>query len=128
MAIEAIRIGAEGDKVIIAIKGRPALEIPWQHADQLWRAIRQKTIHAREHAQAAIIVADQATLLAAGVPVGLTGNPVLQREARKEAAHLLRPGFLNTKRTVEGIPSAAVVAQPTITVRPPRQGGSDAPG
>jgi len=128
MSDVSVRIRAEKDKVLLCVKGRPALEIPWEAADRLWRAIRQKTVEAREYARANVIVADQATLLAAGVPVGLTVNPILQHEARKEAAHLLRPGYLNTKRTVAGIPSAEHVGSPRIIAHPPRQGGPDAPG
>lgn len=84
------------------------LPLPW--------ALLEKASMAEEHARANEIILDSAILLRAGVPIGLSSNPKIQAEARKEAVwnrdlrRYMRGG---------GIASGEQFGAPTITQHPP---------
>ncbi len=126
MALESVRIGCDGDKVIIDIKGRPALRIPWQHAEQVGYAISMKAQQAKEHANAELLIADQAVLLGHGIPLALANDPKILQEAHKKAVDLMRPGHLNHGPPAMGIPSPEHVGSPKIVLHPPRKEESNA--
>jgi len=107
----------EGDRVLVFKNGVLIADMPWQAADQLWKAIRAKTKAAEEHASAEQIIADQSLLIRAGAPFGLTNHPLILSEATKEAAwnrdlrrHL--PG---------GIKSTEILGLPRIIQHKPRK-------
>ena len=77
---------------------------------ELAEALRTQAKRAEEWEKASQIAADQAVLLRAGIPIGLTSHPVIQAEAAKIAAwdrDLRRylPG---------GVRSQSVVGAPSI--------------
>ena len=115
---KAIRVRADKGYVYLLVQGRPALELPWEAAVQLAKAIRTKAMEARENVQHDIVIADQAMLMGLGSPLGLSRNPKLLREARKDAEHLLRPGHLRRKKPAGGITSPEAVGMPAIAVHP----------
>jgi hypothetical protein len=121
-----IRVRAEKGFVYLVVQGRPALEMPWQAAVQLAKALRTKAMEAREEVQHDIVIADQAMLMGMGAPLGLTKNPKLIVEARKKAEHLLRPGYLKRRKPAGGITSPEAVGLPAITTHPPRKEPGDA--
>jgi hypothetical protein len=109
-----IRVRADKGRVYLLVQGRPALEMPWEAAAQLAKALRTKAMEARENVQHDIVIADQAMLMGLGSPLALSGNRKLLHEARKSAEDLLRPGFLRRNKPAGGITSPAAVGTPAI--------------
>jgi hypothetical protein len=112
----AVTIRQEGGQVLLIVAGRAVLEIPWRKADAVARAIVAKARAAEEHEKAMGIARDQAILLRAGVPLGLTSNPKIQDEAAKIAAwdrdlRRYMPG---------GVKSEEQLGTPAIRVHPRR--------
>ncbi len=108
MSIASVTIRQEADKVLLVINGR-ALTIPYEQAEIIGRALRQKAKAAEEYAKANKIIADHALLTRVGAPIGLSNNPRIQDAVRVEAAHnreLRRalPGGVKST-TVLGVPS-----------------------
>jgi hypothetical protein len=84
--ITSVDIQAEGDRVIVLHNGRLLWDMDWQAAAIFARALAIKSKEAEEIAKAQQIIYDSAILLRAGVPLGLSNNRSIQREAAKEAA------------------------------------------
>lgn len=116
MSLQVLKIRQEGKRVAVVANGRLALDLPWEQALELARALKVKALAAQQWAQAEQLVADQALLLRAGAPVGLTDNPLIQREAWKAAEDLKLPG---------GITPRTIVGTPAIHHVPPTQETSD---
>lgn len=108
----------EGDRVVILHGGRAVLDLPWDGALELARAIHNQAKRAEELANADAIATDQAILLRLGVPIGLSDRKDIQQEAQNRAAWdsgLRR--YIRGKRArgVNGVRSAGVVGTPTIS-------------
>lgn len=84
--LRSIDIRCDGNNVQILERGRLLIELPWKAADALAQAISAKARQAEELDKAQSIALDQALLLRAGVPIGLTNHPRIKAEAAKEAA------------------------------------------
>ncbi len=84
--MKRIRIGQDGPNVIITIDGR-AIEMPWNAALDVGRALIKKARAAEEIAKAEGIIFDQALLIRTGAPLGFSSHPGIQAEAAKEAAY-----------------------------------------
>ena len=84
--MKRIRIGQDGPNVLITIDGR-ALEMPWNAALDVGKALVKKARAAEEIAKAEGIIFDQALLIRTGAPLGFSSHPDIQAEAAKEAAH-----------------------------------------
>lgn len=85
--VRALDVRLDGSDVVVLSEGRLALRVPaGEVADALARAIVIQSRKGEEIAKAESIAFDQAILLRAGVPVGLTSHPKVQEEAAKEAA------------------------------------------
>ena len=111
---KTVRIRTDKGCVYLLVQGRPALELPWEAALQLSKAIRAKAMEARENVEHSVVIADQAVLMGLGARLGLSGNPKLLIEARKAAEHLLHPGYLKRARPAGGITSPEAVGLPQI--------------
>lgn len=103
-------ISQDGTRVAIMVDGSYLGALPWQAALELARAIITQAKRAEEWDKALSIAQDQALLLRAGVPIGLTDHPAIQAEAEKLAAwdrDLRRylPG---------GVRSAEVIGTPSV--------------
>ena len=109
-----VNVSQEATNVVVVKDGRVVFDMPWDAALALAQAIRIKALTAEEHAKAEAIIADQAILTRVGVPMGLTRNPTMLREAAKEAAwnSSLRR-YIPLKRA-GGIRSQAVFGTPTV--------------
>ena len=75
----------EGTHVLVIQNGRAVLDLPWEAAVALSRALRVKAKDAEELAKADIVARDAALLLRAGVPIGLTSHGKIRDEAVKLA-------------------------------------------
>lgn len=106
----------EGTRVLVMVDGRVVLDLPWQAADQLAKAVRAKARQAEELAKAEDIVMDAAVLLRSGAPFGISSHPKILDEAKKEAAFntTLRramPGGIRST-TQYGLPAVEVKKAP----------------
>lgn len=114
--ISEIVIRQEGERVVVIRNGKALLDLPWDAAQALANALRVKALSAEEEAKALAIAFDQAILMRAGVPFGLSSRSDIVNEARKEAAwnsdlRRYMPG---------GIKAKAIFGQPSvIRLQPP---------
>ena len=84
--MKAFTIRQEGTHVLLIVDGRCVLDVPWEAAEEVAKALTAKARAAEEIARHELVIRDQAILLRLGVPLGLTNHPILQREAGKLAA------------------------------------------
>ena len=115
--IKDCRIRLNGIKVILITEGKEYLELPWEAALKIGRAMIAQARRAEEAAKALNIVEDQAIIIRSGFPVGLTNRKDIQTEALKEAKwnRELR------KKMPGGIQSQSIVGTPTLIKKPPRR-------
>lgn len=115
-----VAIRNEGNRVLVIQNGKALLDLPWDAALALAKAIRIKALIAEEEDKAESIIFDQAILTRMGIPLGLTSNPAMLHEAGKEAAwnsDLRR--YIRGKRA-GGIASQSVVGTPAIIQMNPK--------
>ena len=115
-----VAVRDEGNRVLVIQNGKAILDLPWDAALALAKALRIKALQAEETDKAESIVFDQAILTRLGVPFGLTNNATILKEATKEAAwnsDLRR--YIRGKRA-GGLESQAVVGTPNIIRMSPK--------
>lgn len=115
----SVNVRQEGDRVLVIENGRTILDLPYQGAKALARALLSQAARAEEHAQAESIIADQAILTRAGAPFGLTSNPALLKAATVEAAWNTKLRRYIPPSRAGGIASQSVVGTPAIIQHPP---------
>lgn len=109
-----LSIRQEGTRVIVLHNGKALMDLTWDAAKQLSRAILIKALLAEEEAKAWDIIADQAILTRTGAPFGLTSNPAMLHEAGKEAAWNRDLRRYIRGKHAGGIESQATVGTPAI--------------
>lgn len=114
MAIKRTKVALDELSVVIQC-GDQTLRFPPDVAIEVARAMLAQARQAEEFMRANDLILDNAVLLRAGVPIGLSDNPDIVRETIKEAQHnselrRFMPG---------GIKSTAVVGTPTVINRGP---------
>lgn len=109
------------DRVQILIDGRLAADMPWQQALELSRAIHGQAKQAEAWAKASAIAKDQAILTRLGVPIGLSSDPRVIAEARKQAAWDRDLRRYIPQARAKGVGSAEIFGTPTITQGPPKE-------
>ena len=72
---------------ILMIGADPAMDMPWQKADDLARALTIMARRAEEYEKRAIITMDNALLQRSGANFGLSDRPDINGETVKEALH-----------------------------------------
>jgi hypothetical protein len=83
----SVTVRQEGTSVLIFVDGQLVLDIPWDGALELSKALHIQAKRAEELAKAPQIVADQAILMRAGWPfAALSARRDIIEEAGKEAA------------------------------------------
>ena len=115
-AIKTATVRRDGDRVLVIQNGVTLLDLPWDAAQELARAMRLQAARAEQTAKVAQVIADQALLIRKGFPISLTPNPEVFKEAGNEAAHdrdLRRycPG---------GIPSGTRFGMAQVRGKPPK--------
>lgn len=106
----------EGTHVILLLDGRKVCDdIPWESALQMAKAIYVQAKKAEELAKVDRIIDNQAILLRAGAPFGLSNNKDIQKEAVKESLfnRLLRR-YIPFHKGLKGIESRGIVGTPTF--------------
>lgn len=109
-----VAIRAESNRVLVIRNGQTVLDMPWDAALTISKALRIKALEAEEIDKVESLVFDQAILTRMGAPFGLTNNAAILKEATKEAAwnsDLRR--YIRGKRA-GGLESQAVVGTPNI--------------
>jgi len=111
--IKEAKVKIQGINVILLIDGEKIAELHWEVALLISRALNIQARKIEENLKAEKIAYDQATLLRAGINLGLTNNKAIQDEAKKLAAHdqKLRKYI---PHTTDEIRSREVVGAPTI--------------
>jgi hypothetical protein len=84
--LERISVQQDGNQVLLVKDGTLLVRLPWEAAQVLAKAIQIQAGKAEEIARAEQIIFDDAILLRAGAPVGLSSNPIILDQAAKEAA------------------------------------------
>ena len=111
-------VSRDGLDVLVVMNGRRVIELPWEAALQLARAIVVQARRIEEQVKADKIVSDQALLMRAGAPFGLTSHPDLISEAKKEAA-----GNTVLRKNLPLIESRESVGTPTVIRHRPKKRG-----
>ena len=120
--IKRASIERDGIDVVVIMNGRRVLDVPWDAALQLARAITIQARRIEEQVKALDIIADQALLMRSGAPFGLTSHPDLIAEAKKEAVNNPKLRKYLTGKRAGGIGSDSVVGKPTIIQHKPKEG------
>lgn len=96
--------------------GKLVVEMPWDAALRAAAALRHVGQRAEEWASAERIASDQALMIRAGAPIGLSNNPRIIAEATKQAQH-----DRDLRRYLPGgIKSKSIVGVPTIIQHEPK--------
>jgi len=85
--ISKMTVSRDGLDVVIVKNGQRICELPWDAALMLADAIKVQARRIEEWVKADQVVNDQAFVMRKGLPFGLTSNPMIISEAKKEAAH-----------------------------------------
>ncbi len=119
--MESIRVtGTDKGFVIVLRNGTPILEMPWAVAQEISRVILAVAKHVEnETANPLKTIDDQALLMRAGAPLGLTDDPRKLKEAFKEAQWntTLRKAMPNAT----GIESCEKMGTPRIVMHDPKK-------
>jgi len=106
-----IQIKQEGGRVLLGNRDKMVADMPWDAAIQVAKAIMSQAKKAEEYAKANQIIFDHALLTRVGFPVGLSNNPKIITEVKKEAV-----SNRDLRRYLPGgVKSGEVFGTPTIT-------------
>lgn len=106
----------EEGRVLVIHNGVLLWDMPYQAALDVARAIHVKAKQAEEHVKALEIIADEAVLIRAGVPLSLTANKTIWNEAKHMAE---TDSALRRYIPTHGIRSGERFGVPTIIQSPP---------
>ena len=73
--ITEVQVNQDGIDVVLVLKDGKFLELPWDAALILARAITIQARRIEKTVKANQIIGDQALLMRLGIPLGLTSNP-----------------------------------------------------
>lgn len=120
--LSEVTIRQEGTRVLLIQNGRLLLDLTHDAARAIARALHIKALLAEEEARAESIIYDQAILMRAGAPFGLTNRRDMQHEAGKLAAWDTDLRRWIRGRRAGGIESREVFGTPTIIRHDPPRG------
>jgi hypothetical protein len=107
---KSVILRVEGNMVQVIQNGMLLMDLPWEQAKVLSRAIRAQAGRAEQNEKILKVVSDQAVLIRQGFPVALTNRPDVFKEAGNEAAH-----DRELRRSMPGsIPSGVVFGNPAV--------------
>lgn len=85
--IQHVQISIDGDRVLLLKDGVLILDLNYEQAQAVAKAIKIQADKVEEIKNAGAIIKDQAILTRAGFLVGLSDHPDIKKEALKEAQH-----------------------------------------
>lgn len=105
----SVTVRQDDERVLLIVNGQCVLNLPWDGALEIGRALVAQGHRAEEIAKAAGVAYDHAILVRAGIPIGLAVDPRVRKEAEKVAvsdSSLRRkmPGGVKSTQSV-GAPS-----------------------
>ena len=110
---------------IIMIGADPAMDMAWQKADEIARALTIMARRGEEYEKANAIIMDNALLQRSGAPIGLSDRADIKDETAKEALYnktlrrLMPWRQKNVSQGIEGIRTRGVVGAPALTKHKP---------
>jgi hypothetical protein len=112
----------EGRRIVLLMNGQVVADLPWDAALEFGKGIITKARDIEEEVKAEQIIPDEALLNRLGVPISLTNNPDIKKEAFKAAQYdpFLRRAITGAR--AKGIPSAESVGRPGLIKHPPKGG------
>lgn len=114
--IKSATVRRDGDRVLVIKDGVTLLDLPWDAARELAKAMRLQSARAEQTAKVAQVIADQAFCIRGGIPIALTPNPEVFKEAGNEAAH-----DRDLRRYIpSGIPSGVTFGMARLRGKPPK--------
>ena len=98
--------------VIAELNGQVLFDVSWQFADQIADAIKAQARLAEAADKRGPIIADQALINAHSIPLGLSADPRVRKEALKEAEDIRRKAGLPSiePRSIVGVPTVRQAA------------------
>jgi hypothetical protein len=116
MAKQNMIVRQEGDRVLLIMGGRLQADLHWKDALRIAKAITNRARVAENYDNLPQLIQDQAILIRAGVPMGLTSHPAALKEAVKSAE-----GDRNLRRFMRNnIRSKEIFGKPTLTQTSPK--------
>lgn len=104
------------DKVIILLNGKLIATLPWEAAKAFAAAIKHQAGLSEEYANADKVASDQALMIRAGFPFGITSNPDIQKLAKWKAENDDRARQIPLK----GVKSKGIVGTPGLIKGDPK--------
>jgi len=95
--VSGITVESAGPALIFQIQGKRWFECNYRTAPQIAEAIRNIAATIEEEHKAAQVISDEAFLLRTGLPVGLTRNTQIIKEAWKKAEDVKFDGMVEPK-------------------------------
>jgi len=116
-AIKTATVRRDGERVLVIKDGVTLLDLPWDAARDLGKAMRLQSARAEQTAKVVQVIADQALLIRKGFPIALTPDPAVFKAAGNEAAH-----DRDLRRFVPGgVPSGVKFGMARLRGRPARR-------
>lgn len=81
----SVTVRQDDERVLLIVNGQCVLDLPWDGALEIGRALIAQGRRAEEIAKAAGVILDHAILVRAGVPIGLAVDPRIRKEAEETA-------------------------------------------
>jgi hypothetical protein len=111
-----VKVRLEGEAVQLVENGTLLLELPWEAARKLAKAIRAQSARAEQNNKIDRVIADQALMIRKGFPIAIDPRPEVFKEAGKEAAW-----NSEFRRASPGsIPTGVKFGYPTLRGKPPK--------
>lgn len=119
--IESVIVRREGSRVMLISKqGVTLLDLPWDAARDLAKILRLQAARAEQTAKVEAVISDQAFCIRGGIPIALTPNPAVFKEAGNMAAH-----DRDLRRHMPGgIPSGVKFGMAKVVGKPASGGGN----
>ena len=116
--IAQVAVRRDGIDVVLIVNGRRVVELPWDAALLIAKGITIQARRVEEQLKHSAIAFDQAILMRKGLPIGLTSNPHILKEAKSEA--LYNPKLRKYIPLAGNIGSQEIVGAPTIIKHKPK--------
>jgi hypothetical protein len=108
-----ITIFRTGLEFVFVLRGKEWIRCPWQAALEIAKTVNNQAAALEEIANHSRVIEDSALLLRTGLPIGITGNRKILKEAWKAAEDVEFPGMVEPK---------FVCFTPNIQMSPPPGG------
>jgi hypothetical protein len=116
-----IRIRNDGFNIFLVSGTGVTVALPWSAALEVAKEMTAQARKIEEVVKANQIIADQALLIRTGIPLGLSDNPDIKKEALKQAQWDPKLRKYITGSRVRGIPSGEVMGTPGVIQHKPKE-------